>query len=50
VPEIMKMQAFRADRPHSVRPGRLPVEVPAPQRYALGAREDQCTRISGDED
>jgi hypothetical protein len=50
VPEIMEMQTFRADRPHGVRPGRLPVEIPAAQRYALGAGEDQRTGLGGDED
>jgi len=43
------MEAFRADCPHGVRLGRLPVEVPAAQRYALGAWEDQRTGIGGDE-
>jgi hypothetical protein len=46
VPEIMKVQAFRTDRPDGVRPGRLPVEVPTPQRDALRAREDQCRAIT----
>ena len=43
VPEIMKMQAFRADRAHSVRPGCLPVEVPAPQRPGNRFRMDMTS-------
>ena len=44
------MHAFRADRPDGVRPGRLPVEVPAAQRVRPWAGDDQRTGIGGDED
>jgi hypothetical protein len=50
VPEIVKIQAVGADRAHGVRPGRLPVEVPASQRPALGTGKDQRAGVSGDKD
>ena len=39
MPQIMKMQALGADRPHRVRPGRHLVEVAPPQRAAHRPRE-----------
>ena len=50
MPQIMEVQALRADRAYGMRPSRLPVEVPAPQGPALGARKDQCAGISGNQD
>jgi hypothetical protein len=49
VPEIMKVQAFGADRPDGVRPGRHLVEVDAPQRAALGTGKDDRFGLCADE-
>jgi hypothetical protein len=50
VPEIVKVQAFGADRARGVRPRRLPVEFPLSQRSALRTGKDQRTGVSGDKD
>ena len=50
VPQIMEMQAFGADRPHRVRPGRHPVEVASSQRATHHAGKDQRPRLVLGED
>jgi hypothetical protein len=45
----MKMQAFGADRPDDLGPGRHLVEVAAPQRSAFGPGEDERFGLGTDE-